>query len=161
MDEYVVSLTVTVAVCTLATMLAPGDRGLGKYTRLIASLCILCVAISPVSSFFQNVYSINFDMAIPDAEKNNEYELENVYLNMLTAASEADLSVKIEDMICREIDASEEDIEVFAELYEVDGEGKIKKLTVMLSGKAIFTDPQMIREYLLSLFECECEIVYG
>ena len=162
MGEYVITLTVTVAVCTLATMLSPdGERGLGKYIRLVASLCILCVAIAPLASFIGRLYYFDFDLSFIEERRAEDGELQDIYSNMISEVSEAKVSQKIANMLREEYGLSDENTEVIAELFKDGDVYKIKKLTVLLSGKAIFTDPQIIREYLISLFDCECEIVYG
>ena len=114
MKEYVITLIVTVAVCSLAVMLSPeSGRGLGNYTRLAASLCILCVVISPIASFLDSLHDLKFDAVsnndgVGDAEK-----LEEIYAYMLERASGEEISERIHTMICREMDMSYDDVEVF------------------------------------------------
>ena len=57
------TLVGTLLISYLALMLAPeGEGGLSGYVKLVAALCVLCVAISPVSSFLRTV--LDFDIEI-------------------------------------------------------------------------------------------------
>ena len=80
MREYVIALIVTLGVCSLAAIMSPeGERGLGGYIKLTVGLCVLCVAISPVSSFIEKLYSFELDFKNPDNDTELRVSLENIY----------------------------------------------------------------------------------
>ena len=56
MREYVIVLIGSVLVCSLAVMLSPeGEKGMAQYVKLAAGLCVLCVLISPLTSFVSSI----------------------------------------------------------------------------------------------------------
>ena len=160
MVEYVMTLIVTAAVCSLSLILAPeGERGAGGYVRLVASLCVLSVAISPVSSFI---------VALKDSEmgdlssyvSQSKEELCGIYEEVIVGANERDVSASLEALVCRELGIREEDIEVFAELSFDKEEYYVCGASIALSGRAVAKDPREIKDYVKNLLSCECEIVY-
>ncbi len=155
------TLIVTLAVCSLAVILSPeGERGIFGYIKLSAGICVLCVAISPISSFVGSLYSLELDFDMSDKNMASLETLENIYEDMLREASGVDISEKLSVMICRDLGVKNEDIEVFVETIKEGGVSKVKKVSVVLSGKAVFGDPRKISEYIASVASCECEIVY-
>ena len=161
MREYVITLIVTASVCTLASALTPDtERGLSGYTKLVAGLCILCVAISPISSFIERIYSAELNTDFSYIGGLDSYELEGIYKASLDNASVSEISERLEGMICSSIGVNEEDIEVFLELYERESNKGISKVTVVLSGKAMLVDPREITDYVYELLGCECEVAY-
>ena len=155
------TLIVTLAVCSLAVILSPeGERGIFGYIKLSAGICVLCVAISPISSFVGSLYSLELDFDMSDKNMASLETLENIYEDMLREASGVDISEKLSVMICRDLGIDREDVGVFVETIKEGGVSKVKKVSVVLSGKAVFSDPRKISEYVASVASCECEIVY-
>ena len=161
MSGYVITLIGTVIICSLASMLAPEGNGMLGYVKLAAGLCILCVAISPITSFVETVDGFfegdGFFSDILGAE-----ELDGIYENGLLGVSEASVSEGLRDMICREFELKADEIEVSVKLSEKDGECVAEGVTVILvSGRAIITDPHEVIAYVERVLECRCEIIYA
>ena len=161
MSGYVITLIGTVIICSLAAMLAPEENGMLGYVKLAAGLCILCVAISPITSFVETVDGLfesdGFLSDIWGAE-----ELDGIYENGLIGVSEASVSEGLRDMICREFELKADEIEVSVKLSEKDGECVAEGVTVILvSGRAIITDPHEVIAYVERVLECRCEIIYA
>ncbi len=160
MKEYVMTLTLTVALCSLSLILTPeGEKGIGGYTRLVASLCILSVTISPVASFIESLYELDISSFVSGNSQNKEI-FEEIYGDMLCEANEKDISEGIEELLCRDFSISRNDIRAYAELYLSGEEYKLRRVTISLSGGAIAKNPHEIKEYVTTLLSCECEIVY-
>ena len=161
MSEYIITLIVTASLCSIASALTPDtERGLSGYTKLVAGLCILCVAISPISSFIEKIYSADLNTDFSYFGGLDSYELEAIYKESLDNASVSEISERLRCMICSSIGVNEEDIEIFFELYEREGSKGISKVTAVLSGKAILVDPRNITDYVYELLGCECEVAY-
>lgn len=155
------TLMITVAICSLSLILTPeGDRGIGGYTRLVASLCVLSVAISPVASFVESLYELEIDGFFLSESANRE-TFEEIYFDSLLDANEKDISGRIEELICGNFNIREGDISVFAELYLNGEECEVRCVSVLLSSGAIAKNPHEIKEYVENLLACECEIVYA
>ena len=162
MREYVITLIVTVSVCTLSAVITPDtEKGLSGYTRLVMGLCILCVAITPISSFIKKIYSADIKTDFLDVGTLEVGELESIYKESLDRASTAAISERLRDMICSNISVNKEDIVVFFELCDKESNGEVKKVTVLLSGKALVVDPRRVTEYVGGILDCECVIAYG
>ncbi len=160
MKEYVMTLTVTVAICSLSLILAPeSEKGIGGYTRLVASLCVLAVAFSPVSSFIESLQTLEISKFVSDSSQNKEI-LEQIYQDVLCEANESDISERIEELVCREFGTSQGEVRVFTEL-EGGETYRICRVTIALGGGAIAKNPHEIKEYLENFLSCECEIVYN
>ncbi len=160
MKQYVMTLIITAAVCSLSLILTPeGEKGIGGYTRLVASLCVLSVAISPVASFIDALHELKIGDFVSDTSQNREL-LEKIYGDTLCEANEAEIAKNIEELLCREFDAKRGDIRAYAELSLHEGEYKLSSVTLLLSGGGITKDPHEIKEYVSKLLSCECEIVY-
>ena len=161
MKEYITTLIGSVIICSLAAMLSPEDeKGMLGYVRLAAGLCVLCVAIAPISSFLSSV--LDFD--VWDSFKSDvagELEYNGVYEQSLLDASEASISDGLQAMLCRDFKLENDDIEVSVELYKENEECKVESVTVIFFGGAFFTDPHEVISYIDELLGCRCEIIYG
>ena len=161
MKEYVITLIVTVIICSLASMLAPEENGMLSYVKLAAGLCVLCVAISPLTSFAEEVLEFDVGGSFIDGEDESE-RLNGIYEGSLLGAGEASASEGLRTLICREFGLDSDEIEVSVTLSGEGDEYKPRRATVVLSsGKAIFADPHEICEYVTALLGCSCEIIYG
>ena len=159
MQGYVITLIGTVIICSLATMLAPEENGMLGYVKLAAGLCVLCVAIAPLSSFAREMFDFRLDGGFVADGEGDKNKWSEIYEGSLISASEESISEGLSAMICREFGLSGEEIDVSVKL---SGEGKAQRATVTLaSGKAIFADPHRLIDYVTELLGCGCEIIYG
>ena len=164
MKEYVIVLIGSVLVCSLAVMLTPeGEKGIGQYVKLAAGLCVLCVLISPLTSFISSLSAIiDQNRFFEDGE--NELEgFDKIYNESLLDASSEEIAKGLESMLCREFGFKNDKIDVYVELCEGEDGYLPKCVTVMLwqSAETLFADPHKIIEYVNSLLDCRCEIIYG
>ncbi len=163
MSGYITTLIGTVIICTLAAMLTPEENGMYSYVKLAAGLCVLCVAISPLTSFIDAVESFslgdNFSQISPDGENN----FNEIYEESLLGASEESISEGLRGMICREFKLGSDEIEVIVKLRETEnGQCQTESATVVfVGGKAILTDPHDVIDYVTGLLDCRCEIIYA
>ena len=163
MREYIITLLGTVIISSLATMLAPeSEKGIVSYVKLAASLCVLCVAISPFSAFFTRISDIGleFNFLGNDSSPKN---FEEIYEKSLQEANAATVADALKTMLCREFDIEEEKMEVYLELYKNENNYLPKSATiVLLRGEGTFmTDPHKLIEYVNEALGCRCEVVYG
>ena len=162
MKEYITTLIGSVIVCSLAAMLTPEDeRGMTGYVRLAAGLCVLCVAVAPISSFLTSVLDFDAFEGVSFGNANDDGYRE-IYEESLKNASKASIEKGICGMLCRDFKLKDNEIDVGVELYEDDDGGKVKSVTVTFVGTgAFFTDPHEVISYINELLGCRCEIVYG
>lgn len=163
MSGYITTLIGTVIICTLAAMLTPEENGMLGYVKLAAGLCVLCVAIAPVTSFVEAVQEFPSAGEFFEDGIVSENNFEQIYEESLLGASQESMSEGLREMICREFKLSSDEIEVFVKLKETEsGSCTIESATVMLAGgKAILTDPHKVIDYVTELLDCRCEIIYA
>ena len=162
MNEYITTLIGTVIICSLAAMLTPEENGMLGYVKLAAGLCILCVAISPLTSFIGVLQDFSLEGGFGNAGGDGENNFGEIYEENLLGAGEESVSSGLRSMICREFGLKSDEIEVSVKLEDTGNEYAPESVTVMLvSGKAIVTNPRDVIDYVTGLLGCRCEIIYA
>jgi len=153
---YILSIFATAILITVVDILAPSGGGLSKHLRLVSSLVLVCVLISPTVSLAQKLQDFangdwNFEIE-GDVEDHYSEELQNA----LDGASLEYFAGMLEQTLCEEVAIAEDELRVQIE-WIGDGENlRPQKVTVVLSGKAIWKNPAQIEEYVTSLLGCAC-----
>jgi len=162
MKTYLLSILAAAILAILVTQLAPdGERGgIAKHIRLIASLFLICVLISPVQALIQRLPELlNGDWSssanIPEDNAAYREQLEEAirqasadyFTDMLTQTLCDELSVSQEEVRCRVLWDTEKQ------------ELTPQKVTVILSGRAIWKDPAQICALVTSLIGCPCDVI--
>ena len=153
---YILSIFATAILITVVDILAPSGGGLSKHLRLVSSLVLVCVLISPTVSLAQKLKDFangewNFEIE-GDVENHYSEELQNA----LDGASLEYFTGMLEQTLCEEFAIAEDELRVQIE-WIGDGENlHPQKVTVVLSGKAIWKNPAQIEEYVTSLLGCAC-----
>ncbi len=76
--------------------------------------------------------------------------------NALDNASRQYFEGMLTQTLCEQFEIAEDDIRTHVE-WSGDGDNlRPKKVTVILSGKAIWKNPAKIEEYVSSLLDCDC-----
>ena len=164
MREYVIVLIGSVLVCSLAVMLSPeGEKGMAQYVKLAAGLCVLCVLISPLTSFVSSISELIEQNRSFDGIDNSLDNFEKIYNESLLDASGEEIANALESMLCREFGFKNDEIDVYVELCEGEDGYLPECVTVALwqSANTLFADPHDIIEYVNGLLDCRCEIIYG
>lgn len=155
---YMLSIFATALLITVVDILAPASAGSGlsKHLKLVTSLVFICILISPTVSLAQRIGEIangNWEFGI-------EGDIENHYAEELQKALDDASRQYFEGMLtqtlCEQFEIAEDDIRTHVE-WSGDGDNlRPKKVTVILSGKAIWKNPAKIEEYVSSLLDCDC-----
>lgn len=162
MNGYVTTLIGTVIICSLAAMLTPEENGMLGYVKLAAGLCVLCVAIAPLTSFIGAVMNFELGDGFFGDGSGDENNFGQIYEESLLGAGQSSASEGLRVMICREFGLSADDIQVNVKLNDEGEEYLPESVTVVLvGGKAILTDPHDVINYVTELLGCRCEIIYG
>ena len=155
---YMLSIFATALLITLVDILAPSGSGggLSKYLKLVTSLVFVCILIAPTVSLAQHLK----DFADGNWELETEGDVEDHYSaelqDALDNASKDYFEGMLKQTLCKEFDIAEDDLRV---RVEWDGKGqelRPQKVTVILSGKAIWKNPAKIEGYVSSLLGCDC-----
>jgi hypothetical protein len=159
MKTYLLTLIAAALVAALVGILSPeGERGgIGKHMKLLTSLFLICVLIAPLERVIDGLRSLadgSFEITLPEGEGKEDFRTElessmnsasaSYFGEMLTQTLEAQFSIQTGDVRC-------------AVKWENNGENLAPtRVTVYLSGKAIWQDPRAIEAFVGELLGCEC-----
>lgn len=147
MGEYLYSLALVAVLVALVCTLVPESAV--QHAKLLCSLCVIALLVSPVMSLVQAVGQGAWE--IPEAWQEGEGE-EQDYAQFSDALVVGQLQVLLE----REQGLSPKECRVLVEWGE---DGGVKAVTLLLSGKAIWRDPDPIIAYVEGLLDCTCKVV--
>lgn len=155
---YLLSIFATALLITVVDILAPSSAGSGlsKHLKLVLSFVFVCVLISPTVSFAEHLLEFangNWEFVVEEDVKNHyATELQNTLDN----ASKDYFEGMLTQTLCAEFGIAEEDLRTRVE-WSGDGENlRPQKVTVILSGKAIWKDTGKIEAFVTSLLGCDC-----
>lgn len=161
MKTYLFSLLATSLIIMLIGFLTPdGEKsGLSKHVGLLSSLCITCVLIAPLTTALTEIReALNGDFMFPwdnqEAPDNSEYrdQLQSAldgagdayFTEMLTQTLENQFAIPTGEIRC-------------VAFWERENENpKLTKITVLLSGSAIWRDAGAIEAFVSNLLGCPC-----
>ena len=147
MGGYLYSLALAAVLVALVCTLVPESAV--QHAKLLCSLCVIALLVSPVMSLVQAVGQGAWE--IPEAWQEGEGE-EQDYAQFSDALVVGQLQVLLE----REQGLPPKQCRVLVEWGE---DGGVKAVTLLLSGKAIWRDPDPIIAYVEGLLECKCKVV--
>lgn len=155
---YLLSIFATALLITVVDILAPATNGggLARHLKLVTSLVFVCILISPTVSLAQKLGEFakgNWEFGIEgDIEDHYSSELQDALDN----ASRDYFEGMLTQTLCNEFNIVEDELRVRVE-WSGEGENlRPEKVTVILSGKAIWKNPAKIEEYVSSLLGCDC-----
>ena len=160
MREYLMSLIMAALIVGLIGALVPEGEGGGlrKYVTFAGCLCVLLLLISPITrvlGFVSELSDGDFDISLD--KQTDQYEEQ--FKQYIMSLGEDSISAELVGVICEKFDISEQECHVKVDTYDAQGEMAIGRVTVILSGKAIFRDPYEIEQYITGLLGCECTVV--
>ena len=154
---YLLSIFATALLITVVDILAPASAGgLSKHLKLVLSLVFVCVLISPTVTLAERLLAFangNWELEIEgDLKDHYSQELQNA----LDDASKDYFEGMLTQTLCNEFNIVEDELRVRVE-WSGEGENlRPEKVTVILSGKAIWKDAGKMEAYVTSLLECDC-----
>lgn len=153
MKEYVLSLLCASVVIALVGILAPNATA--SQLKLVASLFFICVLAAPIPRFLESIPDLMQELTgavEKDDLEENYREQTNAALESasktylaqtLTSFLEQRFSIPVGEVRC-------------TILWEKDESVSPEKVTVILSGSAIWKNPNDIEAAVRELLGCEC-----
>jgi len=160
--EYFMSVVVASVIAAIVGMIYPDEKGGVKSAlEYCLSLFLLCVIIAPIGSMIakakENTDEYSLDYELTDID----LSVDSAIYASLAQAVEKEIGEKLQRVICSSIEVDEDDICVIAEVH-TDGENVIiKKVTVWLYGKAMWSNPRTILGVVSEYTDAECIIANG
>ena len=149
MTAYLLTLFGSALAVALVDLLVP-ERG-RKTVRLISALFLLCVLSAPLPRAFRAIR----DYTIPDAAQDAREEYTQKMKHAMESASRTYFARTLTELIGEQFALAEGSVRCEIE-WEADNETVPKKITVILSGSAIWRDPEKIESFVEDLIGCEC-----
>ena len=156
MREYILLLIGVIVISWAASMIAP-EGSIKKYISLLVGVCLISAIISPLENMSDIGFEINIDGLFDNAE---EYDYESIFYKNLTEANEKDFCALLKSKMIRDLDMSENELDIDAGICVRDGEYELEYITVILYGSGIMKDPAALREYTRITVGKECDIIY-
>ncbi len=147
MNGYLYSLAVAAVLIALVCTLVPESAA--QHAKLLCSLCVIFLLFSPVMSLVGAVGQGAWE--IPEAWQ-DEVQEEQDYGQLSQDLVIGQLQVLLE----REQGLPPAECRILVEWGE---DGGVRLVTLLLSGKAIWRDPDPIKAYVADLLDCECKVV--
>ena len=160
MQEYLLKIIGISCVISAVCMITPQNGR--KYTKLVCTLSLLCVILSPLSDNSLWDLSDKLSVGMLDGEQgeNAESIYEEIYNNTISRANEEKICVALKELMARDIGLSLEDFDVEVVTATDKGYIEVAQARVILRGSAVSHNPYEIIAYLEDMLECECSIVY-
>lgn len=159
MTAYLFSIIGASLVAALIGILSPEGEGGGiaKHLRLLTALFLLCTLIAPLKNAMQMLAELaDREWKLPQTDSSDsadyhdrlEEALENAstsyFTQMLTQALENTFSIETGQVRCN------------IQWSQKDDQWKPNRVTVILSGAAIWKDPEKLESFVRELLGCEC-----
>ena len=155
---YLLSIFTTALLITVVDILAPSSAGSGlsKHLKLVLSFVFVCVLISPTVSLAEHLLEFangNWEFGV---EEDVENQYANELQNALDDASKEYFEGMLTQTLCKEFEIADGDLRTHVEWTGESENLRPKKVTVILSGKAIWKDAGKMEAYVTSLLGCDC-----
>ncbi len=153
MKSYLLSLFGASIAVILAEIIVP-ERA-AKFFRLITSLFLVCVLIAPLPRAAKAIREVT-DELLSRAEE--DQTLGGYHQEMQEAMDGASKTYFVQTLtatVCERFGVKREEL-TCAVTWGDDGELTVRRVTLILSGSAIWKDPAPMEEFVSGLLGCEC-----
>ena len=160
MGGYIYGIIVAAAVVGMAEALLPSGKKTRQYVRLMAALCLLCLALRPVSTFLSVLPERLLDGL---SDITGEETAQSSYQSILEGEIRETVRAELEKAIRKDLAErfSVEHCDVGIALASHEGALSVERIVITLTGTDIFKNPHTIEEYFSELLDCECLAVIG
>ena len=158
MKSYLIGVVWAVVIGTVVELLPPDEGKQTTVFRLLVSLLILCVIATPLLTVLQEGPDVLLDRIRSAIEEINIEggALSDRYAEQTAAyirtASEREAEESVGILLAERFGISAQDCRVDITLGGTAEEITLEQMTVVLSGRAVLTDPYTIEAYLSTLF---------
>ena len=155
MKEYLLSLLAASLCAALVGILAPSN--FQKYVRFISSLFLICVLVAPLPRVLS---SINAPDGLPDliGSSSASSDYKDRMEEALEQASGTYFAEMLTQLIEERFSISEGTVRCSVKWRDGGDRLTPERVTVILSGSAIWKNPSEIESFVGSLLGCECVI---
>ncbi len=160
MKTYLITLILAALIGTLIGILSPqGERGgIEKHMKLLISLFLICVLITPVHGMIDGLRSLSDgEIELPFGGEIGKDDYQDQFNSALDSASTVYFAEMLSQALQKEFTIPANEIQCNVTWENKDGELKPIRVTAILSGSSIWKDPQPIEDFVSALLGCPCE----
>ena len=159
MNNYLFSFVATALVVVLCRLLSPDgeNSGLQKHLRLLTALLLVVALLSPIRALIDSTQRLlNGEITFPWDDTKVEGEYREDLVEVLDAASASYFSDLLTQRIEEQFTIPRGEVRCAVQ-WERSGEQlSPSRVTVILSGSAIWKDPEKIENFVTALLGCPC-----
>ena len=159
MKAYFLSLIAASMIAALVGILSPnGEKGgIAKHMKLLTSLFLVCVLISPLKETLTGLRAwLDGDFGLPGVEIPEEDSYKQQMDEALQGASTTYFTQMLTQMLEQQFSIATGEVRCNVQWQIESGTLTPVRVTVILSGKAIWRDPEKIETFVQELLGCEC-----
>ena len=157
MSEYLLTLAGVSILSGVVTMLG-ADGGMKNYIRLVCSLSVLCVLISPLITLAAGG-ELSLD-GLWDSLNGEEIDYEEIYKESLESYEIETANQYLKRSIKESLSVDPSDFDVSIQTVSKNGITEAESVWVILRDKGVLADPDAIVSLVNSQLKCPAIIVY-
>lgn len=158
MRSYLLSVFLISVALSVVSLLSPeGEKGgMAKHLRLLTSLLLICVLIAPLGGLIRGLRDwTEGDFFLPGLEGDLEEDYQNELQESLDDASRDYFTQTLTRTLEEKFSIATGQIR--CKVFWNENGNAPERVTVILSGGAIWKDPAQIEEFVTSLLGCPCQ----
>ena len=153
MKEYLLSLLIVSLAIAIVQILTPNASA--SQVKLICSLIFICVLASPLPRFLKNLPELSEQLLDLSHKTEEDDAYKNAANEALKNASKAYLAQALTRLLEERFSIPSGEVRCVI-LWASEEEAKPQKVTVILSGSAIWKNPNQIEAAVTELLGCPC-----
>ncbi len=153
MKEYLLSLLIVSLAVTLARLLSPSATA--SHVKLVCSFVFICVLAAPIPQFLRELPELSAELLDITDQTDKTESYENIANDALKNASRAYVAQALTSILEEQFSIPSGEIRCVI-LWESGEEAKPQRVTVILSGSAIWKNPEPIERTVTELLGCPC-----
>ena len=156
MKTYFLTLIASALCIAMISIIAP-DGIISKYVRLLSSLLLICVLLSPIKDLTNTLRDITEgNFSLPQFDLPDRDEAQDEFDSQLDNTSKTYFLQSLARLLEREFNIEPGEVRCVATWNDSGEESIPLRVTVVLSGGAIWKNPKEIEAYVAKLVGCEC-----
>ena len=161
MKEYLFSLVCISLFCSVFGLLSFGGKGGDAGVRRVLSLVILIAVFAPLPGLISDLAKSDLDNIADLVGDTGGEDDTDRFIEGLEMYGAQYVNAEISRDVSQRFDAAESEISAIASFGMKDGALYLEKITVILSGKAIWKNPHEIEKYVEERYGCNCVSAIG
>lgn len=159
MKAYLTSLITAALIAALVSILTPnGERGgIAGHQKLLTSLFLVCVLIAPLNGAIKGLQAlIGGDLSFIETAPTEKNEYREQMNDAINSASERYFTQMLTQTISENFSIPTDELRCLVAWKKNEEDLAPDRVTVILTGSAIWKDPHAIEAFVTELLGCPC-----